>query len=559
MGRTLGPTGVLAAAMATVVALIGGIAAADEITLGDDGLFRVSGKPFLPVMALNQPTDTWADLAALGVNTFVAESRPTPQTTVKQYLEAAEKLKVYVVLPPAWIEQDGAEAAAAVAASQRVLAIGYGGRPDRMHAESEARVEAAEARVDPERPLGLLFDDDPNTWTILEPVRGFALTVRVSESAMRRRGPDLEPPVVTRVAVMQRDAAGFLSQPRTVQILDDGRELVTIELKNADGVLQKFDLPKPTAVRSLTAKVLAVHEGRDPRGAWSELQLLAADGTNVLASPVRYVSEGEADAVAAECLKLRGQWKRPVLVTTTPAFARLPLVGDMPHSPGRAYYQRALSECDAAMTTLLPLDSGGRPVTLDAALLQQLTDLGARPKCLGVWMAAGLPHPERAVGGARAASPMELRANVLLSLVNGARMVPYVTQRLTAGNTAAVDIPEGNRAEMKRLAAVLPRLAEILAMPAGEGPSWDIAMGQPAAVFPPRWQMVRRGPDGSRYLWVVNPTSRTAEATLDLAGGSIAERLFDDATVPVASDGRTARVTLPPWYAEVCRVARSGQ
>jgi len=529
-------------------------ARAASVTLGTDGRFRRDGQPMLPVLALNQPLDTWPELMALGVNTFVAERRPTPKTTVQQYLDAAERLQAYVILPATWIEED--RAAEAVAASARVLAVSPDARPDHIRPCSDAVAEAPEARLNPDQPLGLLFDGDDKTWVPLDPVRGFAITVNVSPSAMAVRGDELVPPTVSRVAIMQRKTSEFLSQPKSAQILLDGHDQMTVELTTADGRLQQFDLPQPVAARSLTVKVLSVHDGRDAHGAWAELQLLTADGTNVLASPLRYQPQREADAVAAECRELRRRWKLPVMVTVTPALAALPTLEAPAHPPGRPYYRRALSECDLAMVALLPLDLGGKPVTLDALLLKQMVDLNTQPKCFGAWIAVGCPHPERALSGARAPSPLEIRAGVLLSLLNGAAVLPYFTLRQTPGNEAPVDIPETNREELKRLAALMPRLAEILALPAGEGPCWTMPIEPSPVPQPPVWQAVRRGEDGSRHLLVVNPTDRPVEATLDLGGWRISSRLFDDRSVPVRSEGGIVRTTMPPWYAEVYTIAK---
>jgi hypothetical protein len=525
-----------------------------RVTLGEDGRFRRDGKPMLPVLALNQPVDAWPELMALGVNTFVAERRPTPKTTVQQYLKTAERLQAYVILPAAWIDED--KAAEAVAASTRVLAVSPEARPDHIRLQSDAVAEAPEARFNAEQPLSLLFDGDEKTWVALDPVRAFAVTVNVSKSAMTLRGDELVPPVVSRVGVMQRKTTEFLSQPKSVEILLDGHSQMTAELATADGRLQQFDLPQPVAARSLTVKVLSVHDGRDSTGAWAELQLLTADGTNVLASPVRYQPQREADAVAAECRQLRQRWKLPVMVTVTPALATLPTLEPPPHSPGRAYYRRALSECDLATTSLLPLDLGGKSITLDSLLLKQMTDLDARPKCFGTWIAVGCPHPERALSGARAPSPMEVRAAVVLSLLNGAAVVPYFTQRLTPGQEAPVDVPDMNRDEMKRLAALMPRLAEIVALPDGQGPRWAMATEPSPVPQPPVRQTVRQDVDGAVYLLVVNPTDRPVEAALDMGGPRVSSRLFDDPTVPVRIDAGTARTTMPPWYAEVYKLTQ---
>jgi len=525
------------------------------VQTGPNGEIRVDGRPFLPIMAHNQPVDLWPTLIELGVNTFAANARPRPDSTVAAYLAAAEKHHVYVMLSPHWIEAEGREAIDAVKRSSRVLTLRYPDEPDLTHKESDIRIDAPEAREDPARPLCMLFDGAPATRGALSPVKGFAMTVGVPERYMSVVGDERRPPVVARLAVMQHNADGWLTLPKRVQFLADGKELLTAELSDRHAVMQTFRLPKPVAVSALTVKVLDVHQRREAWGAWSELQALTADGTNVLQAEVRDVPRYAAATVAADCARWRKAYGLPILVGTTSRFAAIPTLETQRRPLPLTDYQTYHSAGDMAITNLFPLNWNGRPVTLDCHVLNQLSAIVGPRKPVAVWMAPGLPNPERAPSGARAPSPAELRANVVLNLIHGARMVPWFTQSWPKGTFKFVDVPAENAAEMKRIAAAAGRLAAALSCPEVEGPLWTLENVETDVAQPPRCQMVRKAADGSKYLFLVNATDRPVQATLELANGeSLVPLLPQDFLL--GRKGGTVRATFPPWYAQVYRIGR---
>ena len=546
--------GVVAAALSLVSAAHLAHARAD-VSTGPNGEIRVGGKPFLPIMAHNQPVHLWPKLMELGINTFAANARPQPQSTVAGFLAAAEAHHVYVMLSPYWIEAEGEQAMEAVKKSPRVLALRYPDEPDVTHKESDIKVDAPGSRQDRREPLCLMFDGNVATRGVMRPVRGFAMTVAVPEQYMTVEGGERQPPTVTRLAVMQHSTHGWLTLPKQVQFLAEGREILTTRLSDRHAVMQTFDLPRPVPMRTLTVKVLDVHRRREAWGAWSELQALAPNGTNVLQSDVRDVPRYTPATVAADCARWRKTYALPIVVGTTCRFARIPTLETERRGLSLKDYQTLHAGSDMAITNLFPLNWNGRPVTLDSHVLKQLSAIAGPRKPVAIWVAPGLPNPERAPSGARAPSPAELRANVLLNLIHGARMVPWFTQTVTKGDFRFIDIPAENAAEMKRISNVAGRLAEALAGPEADGPMWAMEKPQTDIVQPPRNQMVRAGPDGSKYLFVVNASGAPVRATLRLAKDQSFEPQLPQEFL-LRNRGGLVRATFPPWYAQVHRIGR---
>lgn len=86
-------------------------------------------------------------------------------------------------------------------------------------------------------------------------------------------------------------AVGIAQQPkyaavREIAFLGDGKELLRAEMARGEDKIQRFDLPAPATLTTLTVKLLSAHEGE--KGGFTVLNQVAAydrDGANLFKSP----------------------------------------------------------------------------------------------------------------------------------------------------------------------------------------------------------------------------------------------------------------------------------
>ena len=131
-------------------------------------------------------------------------------------------------------------------------------------------------RVNNKTPLWKVVDGDLSSWSVLDPMEGARLTIRLPQ-----------PVTVVSLGVAVTVSKG-LALPAEVAFDAGGREILKTRLTGQRGI-QKFSLATPATFQELTLRVLSVTPGEQAWGSLGEIEGYDRDGKNVLLSKPRYV------------------------------------------------------------------------------------------------------------------------------------------------------------------------------------------------------------------------------------------------------------------------------
>lgn len=420
------------------------------VTVGENGEFRVNGRPFLPIISWLQNASTYPRLRGLGFNTFMGnwEKQP-PADAMAAKAQAAGGYAI-----PHW--EDGK-----AAGHPGILAWFDQDEPDLSHMVSDAVVEAgAGLRLNKKAPLTNLVDGKPGSAAALDPLAGAAVTVVLKA-----------PVTVASLAVTLTPGEEAASTATELVFLGDGRELLTTAVEPRKGQ-QKLPLPAPATFSRLEMRVSKATAGKAVWGQVNEIEAFDAQGANLLKSEPRpEVGRRPAASKAAYDAIKAGDPARPALLTLTCRF--LPNYErwhKLPAEEMRAMYPQWAAATDALGTDIYPIYGFAKPEWLldNVAALKAMRGLAGPRKPLYIWI-------ECCDGGAQQGDelkvlPRHTRAEVWMSLIAGARAIGYFTH---AFKPKLVEFAPGEamQAEMRRLNLQLDRLAPaILAKPvAGAG------------------------------------------------------------------------------------------
>ena len=200
-----------------------------SVEIGGKRAFHVNGRPFFPIMAWLQDAQNFPAVKECGMNT-IAGYWPTSGGTkdVAEYLELVQKAGLYGVMP----FDDKLKG------HPSLLGYIHGDEPDLPHQVSDADVVPGSAlKINPGTPLWKLVDGVSHTWSVLDPLEGAAVTIRLKQ-----------PVTVETLAVWLTISSG-LAVAKDVSFEADGKEILRATLESKKGQ-QKFPLAGPPRSRS---------------------------------------------------------------------------------------------------------------------------------------------------------------------------------------------------------------------------------------------------------------------------------------------------------------------
>lgn len=490
-----------------------------SVTIGSNREFRVNGRPFFPLMGWLQDDRNLPRLRGCGMNSIAGYWRgehPAPGGAPAYALRAREAGLYFIPsFDPAYASE-----MAALRDSDAVLAWIMPDEPDMPATRSDAPVTPGPGLiVNRTRPLFTMFDGDPRTSAVIDPLVGGSFSLHLPH-----------PVTVSRFAIANA-LHPRIATARRITLEGDGRALLSAELDNgADR--QLFPLPAPAAFTTLTVHVEAAYPAELTWGTIAEIEGLDARGRNVLCFPAR---TGPARS-PAEVRALRDALRqidpgRPALLTVTDFFIRDPVFQRHWSAEEQdRIYPEMTRITDAVGFDVYPIYGWNQPSRI-AWVSQGMADLRtfAGPgRALYQWIEThgGGKFGDRAAP----VTPVEIRCEVWQAIIRGASAIGYFTHEFKPAFSEFA-VPEENRAALAAINAQITRLTDALAAP-------DAAL-QPTIRFADRTpgQCLAKDTPGALVIFAqsLDTGPRVARATIATPG------LAPGVAVEVIDEARTIR------------------
>jgi len=494
-------------------------------------VFTINGKPFFPLMIWLQDTENFPAAKACGINT-VAGYWPGSSGTkdVVEYLELVKKTGLYGVMP----FDDRLKG------RSNLLGYIHGDEPDLPHQVSDAEVVPAEhLKINRSTPLWKLVDGVWHSWSVLDPLQGAAVTIRLKR-----------PVTVESIAVWVTTSSG-LAVAKEVSFEGDGREILraTLEVKKDQ---QTFPLPKPATFRELKMTVHSVHPGEQVWGSIGEIAGLDARGENVLLSPPRQEPRAMPEKTLAEYRAIRAaDPSRPVFMTLTGHFH--PHFQKWTDRQRETLYPAYIQAADVIGYDIYPIYGWNKPEWIhlvhDATAL--LTNMaGQRP--VYAWIETGK--------GGQWTGPLErqhevtpdhIRAEVWMSICSGATAIGYFTH-IWKPQYEQFGVPEANRRALREINDRITRLTSAIT---GAEPGRQVTLRTESGV---KVASMAKSYGGHLYVFAVNYDEQSArtKATVtieDLPPGQDVEVLDEARSIPAGAGSFSD--TFEPLAVHLYRIA----
>jgi len=412
----------------------------EKVEVRADGAIYVNGRPFFPLMVWLQDPENFAAAKSCAINT-VAGYWPKSGGTrnVREYLDLVWKAGFYGVMP---FDES-------LKGHPALLGYIHDDEPDLPHPVSDAVVEPSKKlKINRGAPLWKLVDGDRFSWSVLDPLEGAAVTLKLKK-----------PVTVESLAVWLTVSKG-LSIAKEVAFEADGREILRTTLEPRKG-RQKFDLSRPVTFRTLTLRVLSVFPGKNVWGSFAEIEGFDSAGRNVLLSPPRTVPR----LTPEETLRRYRVMKRtdpshPVFMTLTGNFS--PFFKKY-NEEKRKMYPRFIRAADVVGFDIYPIYGWNKPewIYLVHDATKRLVRL-ARPRPVYAWIETskggrwtGPLERQKAVG------PEHIRAEVWMAVVAGATGIGYFTH-VWKPKYKQFGVPPENREAIRKVNEQISRLAPVL-------------------------------------------------------------------------------------------------
>jgi len=481
----------------------------EKVDVGPNRALRVNGKPFFPLMAWLQDAKNFPAVAACGMNTTAGYWPGSSGTKdVTEYLKLVEKAKLYGVMPfdPRLKGQPS------------LLGYIHDDEPDLPRQVSDAEVvPSAGLRINRRTPLWKIVDGVTHTWSVLDPMEGGAVTIR-----LRR------PVTVESLAVWPTISKG-LAVPEEVTFEADGREILKATLANKKGQ-QKLALPKPATLRELKMTVRSTYPGEHVWGSIGEIEGFDKAGKNVLLAPPRNEPRAQPQETLAKYRAIKAaDPTRPVFMTVTGNFH--PHFRKWSDEQRTTLYPAYIKAADVVGYDIYPIYGWNKPewihLVRDATKL--LTET-AGPRPVYAWI-------ETSKGGQwtgplerqKAVTPRHIRAEVWMSITGGATAIGYFTH-VWKPSYHQFGVPEENRKALRQINDQVTRLAPAIL---GDEPKHPVKIEAGDV----KLDALARQHDGQLYIFAVNYDQRDvkAEAKITVAG------LPAGTQVTVVDEDRTLR------------------
>jgi len=442
--------------------------------------FYVNGEPFFPLMAWLQGPANLETVKSCGMNASAGYAGRTPAAPdPKAYLDRLQQAGLYGVMP----------FRESLKGHPAVLGYIHGDEPDLTHPESNADVQPASTlRINPRNPLWKLVDGDVSSWTVLDPLEGATVTIKLKQ-----------PVTVVTLAVHLTISEG-LAVAKEVAFEGDGKEILKAKLEPKRG-RQKFDLPAPVTFRELTMKVLAVHPGSDVWGSFGEIEGFDKDGKNVLLSPPREVVRAMPDVTLREYREIKaGDPSRPIFMTLTGYFLPFFKKGD---DDRRKLYPDYIKCTDVIGYDIYPIYGWNKPEWL--YLVHDATDLlvkmaGERPVYAWIETSKGSQWTGP-LEGQKDVTPAHIRCEVWMAICRGATAIGYFTHIWKPGYQQ-FGVPPENREALKQINNQITRLTPALL---GDDPKRAVTISSEGDV---KLDVMAKQKGSDLYLFAVNYDER---------------------------------------------------
>jgi hypothetical protein len=503
----------------------------ERVSLAPNRALHVNGEPFFPLMAWLQDAANFPAVRECGMNTtagYWTGSSGTKDVVEYQALVAAAGLYGVMPFDPR------------LKGHPQLLGYIHDDEPDLPHQVSDAEViPAAHLAINPSTPLWKILDGVTHTWSVLDPMEGAAITIRLAQ-----------PVTVERLGIWLTISSG-LAVAKQVAFEGDGTPLLTATLESKKG-RQELPLEVPATFRELTLRVHSAYSGQNAWGSISEIEGFDSTGRNVLLSPPRNEPRAQPESVLAKYREIKAaDADRPVFMTVTghfhPHFDKFS--DEQRNSLYPAYFQAA----DIIGYDIYPIYGWNKPEWIH--LVHEATDLLARQtgqRPLYAWI-------ETSKGGQwtgplekqKDVTPAHIRAEVWMCICRGATAIGYFTH-VWKPSYHQFGVPPENRAAIRDINAQITRLAPAIL---SAEPAPAVTIGAEDGV---KLDVLARQHAGSLYLFAVNYDERAivAQATLNVPGLQAGAEIevLDERRVLRGEAGGFFRDTLAPLAVHLYRV-----
>ncbi len=480
----------------------------EKVEVGANRELRVNGEAMFPIMAWLQGAEKFSTVRECGMNTVAGYWPGSSDTNdAGEFLELVEKAGLYGVMP----FDEGLKGHA------NLLGYIQGDEPDLPHQVSDGEVVPGESlKVNKSTPLWKLVDGVTHSWSVLDPLEGASLTIRLKK-----------PVTVKKLAIWPTVSSG-LAVAKEVSFAVEGKEVLRATLEAKKG-RQEFPLDGPVTLKDLTVTVHTVHPGTNAWGSIGEIEGFDAAGENVLASPPRQEPRSVPAKVQESYRSIKAaDPSRPVFMTVTGHFH--PHFKKWTDAQRNELYPQYIQAADVVGYDIYPIYGWNKPewihLVYDATKL--LTTLsGDRP--VYAWI-------ETSRGGQwtgdlerqKKVTPEHIRAEVWMAICGGATSIGYFTH-IWKPSFETFGVPDENRKALREINDQITRLAPaILSDPADRAVSIRAEGDVKLAVLAKQYE-------GDLWLFAVNYDEglRRAEAAISVEG------LKAGSTITVVDEDRT--------------------
>jgi hypothetical protein len=484
-----------------------------RVELAPNRAFRVNGEPFFPIMAWLQDVANLPAVHDCGMNTTAGYWPGSSGTKdVVEYLGLVAQARLYGVMPyHAGLKQH-----------EYLLGYLHDDEPDLHHQVNDAEViPGAGLVLNSSTPLWKLVDGVTHSWSVLDPLAGAAVTIKLSQ------------PVTVERLALWLTVSPDLSVAKDVAFAGDGKPLASAVLQAQNG-RQEVALPEPTTFRELTLTVTSTYPGKNVWGSIGEIEGFDKAGRNVLLSPPRNEPRSPPEAVLAHYREIKAADPlHPVFLTLTGNFH--PHFGTWTDAQRDSLYPAYIQASDVVGYDIYPIYGWNKPEWIH--LVHDATELLARhagQRPLYAWIETSKGSQWTGdLAQQKDVTPVHIRAEVWMAICRGATAIGYFTH-IWKPSYHQFGVPEENRAALRQINAQITRLAPAIL---SDEPTPVVSIrGTPDA----KLDLLARRQGGSLYLFAVNYDERAvaADATVavaGLAGGTAVEVIDEDRTLRAAA------------------------
>ncbi len=453
----------------------------------------VNGKPFFPIMAWLQDPANFLAIRSCGMNTVAGYWRKSGGTRdVKEYLDIVERAGLYGVMP---FDKR-------LKGHPALLGYIHDDEPDLPRLISDAVVEPAEnLTINSGTPFWKLVDGDPDSWTVLDPLEGASVTVKLKE------------PVTVESLALWLTISKGLAVAREISFEADGRRILAAKVAEKKG-RQKFDLPEAVTLRGLTLRILSVRPGEHSWGSVGEIEAFDREGKNVLVSPPRTLPRVNPGGALERYRAIKeSDASRPVFMTLTGYFH--PFFGKY-NNRQRRMYPDYIKATDIIGFDIYPIYGWNKPQWIH--LVHEGSDLlvkmaGAKPVYAWIETSKGSQWTGE-LSQQKDVTPSHIRAEVWMAICRGATAIGYFTH-IWKPSYSQFGVPEVNREAITRINSQVTRLAPAIL---GEKPDRAVSIRGGQAV---KLDALAKRLNGDLYIFAVNYDERLRKASATVTVGGL--------------------------------------